>query len=55
MVEKAETPMILVAAANAPEDNIASRLGMLLGDLGLAESLPPIRRLGRAGEVGADG
>ncbi|MEE2921154.1 MAG: phosphoserine phosphatase SerB [Pseudomonadota bacterium] len=53
MVEKAETPMILVAAANAPEDNIASRLGMLLGDLGLAESLPPIRRLGRAGEVGA--
>ena len=53
MVEKAETPMILVAAANAPDDNIASRLGMLLGDLGLAESLPPIRRLGRAGEVGA--
>ncbi len=53
MVEKAETPMILVAAANAPDDNIASRLGMLLGDLGLAGSLPPIRRLGRAGEVGA--
>ncbi len=45
--------MILVAAANAPEDNIASRLGMILGDLGGLDPLPPVTGLGQVGDVSA--
>ena len=53
MIEKAVNSMILIAAANAPEDNIASRLGMILGDLGLTQALPPMTRLGQIGDVSA--
>ena len=53
MIEKAVNSMILVVAANAPEDNIASRLGMILGDLGLTQTLPPMTRLGQIGDVSA--
>lgn len=45
--------MILVAAANAPENNIASRLGMILGDLGGFDTLPPVTGLGQVGDVSA--
>ena len=53
MIEKAVNSMILIAAAKSPEDSIAARLGMILGDLGVVDALPPMTRLGQAGEVSA--
>ena len=53
MNEKAVNSMILVAAANAPEDNIASRLGMILRDIAPDIRLEPIANLGQVGEVSA--
>ncbi|MAH91969.1 MAG: phosphoserine phosphatase SerB [Hyphomonas sp.] len=45
--------MILVAAANAPEDNIASRLSMILRDIAPATRVEAITSLGQMGDVAA--
>lgn len=53
MNEKAVNSMILVAAANAPEDNIASRLSMILRDIAPATRVEAITSLGQMGDVAA--
>lgn len=53
MNEKAVNSMILVAAANAPEDNIASRLSMILRDIAPATRVEAITGLGQMGDVAA--
>ncbi|WP_370271905.1 phosphoserine phosphatase SerB [Hyphomonas atlantica] len=53
MNEKAVNSMILVAAANAPEDNIASRLSMILRDIAPATRVEAITSLGQRGDVAA--